>query len=434
LYSTYLGGNQYDQIYGLTTDEDGNIYVTGLTDSPNFPVTAGTYQRTFGGGEDDVFVTKFVPGAKSLVYSTFIGGREWDEGYAIALDPERNAIVCGFTRDDNFPTTPGAFQSFRPGWDDGFVSKLSSDGTRLIYSTYLGADDNNDVCWDLVSDDSGGVFVTGFTDSSNFPTTDGSLQQKKSTVHSRDGFIAHLHANGISLLASTYFGRPGEFGSVEAVDIKRHGSLIYITGNTTVGRTFPVTRNGGSDSMRGEWDGFISILSPGLDSLIFSGLIGGDKDDGCHSVFLYHQRLVIAAASNSTGYYHKTCGNVETSNHGSFDVMLVLLDLDEILPVERLPSLNEDYVMFNSYPNPVGRKGNGYIETVTIPFQLSRSASVNMEICDIDGRTVERKCFGSLAPGHHQYVLSSAQLVQGVYFYRLTVAGKSMTKKFVVLQ
>jgi hypothetical protein len=433
LYSTYLGGNRYDQIYGLTTDADGNIYVTGLTDSRNYPVTAGAYQRIYSGGEDDVFITKLSPGAKQLIYSTFLGGSDWDEGYAITLDPDRNAIVCGFTRDDNFPTTPGAFQSVRPGWDDGFVSKISADGTRLIYSTYLGADDNNDVCWDLASDDSGGVFVTGFTDSSNFPTTDSCLQKTKSTVHSRDGFISHLHTSGSKLLACTYFGKPGEPGSIEVLDVKTYDGLVCITGSTFFGRTFPVTRNGGSDSMRGEWDGFISILSLGLDSLIYSGLVGGDGDDNCIAVCFDRPRIVVCGPTTSDSDFHKTNGIVKKSDRGLWDVMIVVAELESLLQVHQVPNHDPDYSLWQSYPNPVYIGNTEGTPMVIIPFHLSRPASAILEVCSVSGRIVERRDFGMLAPGPHQHVMSTKALIQGVYFYRLTVGKTSSTRKFVVL-
>ena len=150
-YSTYLGGTGNDAGLGIAVDFAGNAYVTGQTDSINFP-TVSPIQPGFGGGpaaasyafSGDAFVTKFNAGG-SLVYSTYLGGSGGDAGYSIAVDSAGNAYVTGRTTSTNFPTTPGAFQRVYGGGNtgvaqggDAFVAKLNSAGSALVYSTYLG--------------------------------------------------------------------------------------------------------------------------------------------------------------------------------------------------------------------------------------------------------------------------------------------------------
>ena len=147
IYSTYLGGNAYDQSFGIAVDAAGNAYVTGVTSSSNFPVTAGVFQSRCGSdgfcnGLDDFFVSKFSPSG-ALLYSTFIGGSS-DEfvdafpGHTIAVDGSGNAYITGNTASTDYPVTTGAFSTVNTlGGLTGVVTKLNPTGTALVYSTYL---------------------------------------------------------------------------------------------------------------------------------------------------------------------------------------------------------------------------------------------------------------------------------------------------------
>src|SRR5207244_1840388 len=139
-YATYLGGSRNDTAYGIAVDASGNAYVAGITDSTDFPTTAGAFQPTFGGGSGDAFVTKLAPTGSALAYSTYVGGSALDRARGIAVDALGNAYVTGLTVSTDFPTTAGAFQTGCPGpsCGAGFVTKLNPPGTTLVYSTYLG--------------------------------------------------------------------------------------------------------------------------------------------------------------------------------------------------------------------------------------------------------------------------------------------------------
>jgi len=168
VYSTYLGGSGDDFLGGLAVDSSGNAYVTGATNSTNFPTTPGAEQTTFGGGTYNVFVSKLNPAGNALVYSTYLGGSGNDQALGIALDFSGNAYVTGLTSSTNFPVSNAIQSVYAGGAYDVFVTELGPAGTALIYSTYLGGS-GDDEASGIAVDASGDAYVTGFTNSANFP-------------------------------------------------------------------------------------------------------------------------------------------------------------------------------------------------------------------------------------------------------------------------
>src|SRR5262249_44732114 len=110
LYSTYFGGNGFDVGAGIAVDSTGQAYIAGHTDSSNFPTTMDAYQTTYSGGGQDAFVAKFNASGSALIYSTYLGGAHSEAATAIALDPSGNAYVTGYNYLGGFPTTQGAYQ------------------------------------------------------------------------------------------------------------------------------------------------------------------------------------------------------------------------------------------------------------------------------------------------------------------------------------
>src|SRR5882762_3285042 len=208
-YSTYLGGNSGDSGMGIAVDADGNAYVTGSTGSPNFPTIAGAFQPTCV-SNSCAFVTKFNPAGSALVYSTLLGGSGGSSGGSIAVDSNGNAYIAGTTASVDFPTTPGAFQAVSGGGNDGFVTKLDSTGSALVFSTYLGGS-GGDYGSGIAIDTVGNAYVTGQTQSSNFPTSAGAFQPASGGCGSSypnlcDAFVAKLNSTGTALVFSTYLG------------------------------------------------------------------------------------------------------------------------------------------------------------------------------------------------------------------------------------
>ncbi len=165
VYSTYLGGSSDEECYGIAVDGSGSAYVTGQTSSPDFP-TVNPHDGNHNGSAD-VFVTKLSAAGSSLIYSTYLGGSDFDGSTAIAVDDSGWAYVTGSTSSSDFPTVNPHDGSYNDFWD-GFVTGLSASGTSLVYSTYLGGNDM-DIGYGIAVDGSGSAYVTGMTLSSDFP-------------------------------------------------------------------------------------------------------------------------------------------------------------------------------------------------------------------------------------------------------------------------
>jgi hypothetical protein len=167
-YSTYLGGTLNDFGYGIAVDSNGNAYVTGETNSTNFP-TQSPFQATNAGGQD-AFVTKFTTAGTALTYSTYLGGSSLDSGRSIAVNSAGSAYVTGETGSTNFPTQ-SAIQSTNAGAQDAFVTQLSVAGAALVYSSFVGGTSNGDAGHGIALDTAGSIYLTGATNSSDFPAT-----------------------------------------------------------------------------------------------------------------------------------------------------------------------------------------------------------------------------------------------------------------------
>src|SRR5699024_6882997 len=174
--------------HSIAVDPLGQAYVTGITESTDFPITQQALQPTFGGGYWDAFVTKLNTAGNRFVYSTYLGGSGGDEGYGIAVDLLGQAYVTGGTYSSDFPTTPNASQPiFSGGYGDAFVVKLNQTGNKIVYSTYLGGnryDEAHSIAVDLL----GQAYVTGVTESDDFPTTLHALQSALNG--NNDAFVA----------------------------------------------------------------------------------------------------------------------------------------------------------------------------------------------------------------------------------------------------
>jgi len=281
IYSTFVGGSNSECGTSIALDSEGNAYVTGYTSSSDFPTTESAYNRTHGGGSD-CFVFKLSADGSALLYSTFIGGNEGDYGHSITLDNEKNAYVTGSTKSIDFPTTSNAYNRIYGGvYSDCFVFKLSADGSSLLHSTYVGGSDM-DQGKSIAIDNEGIAYVTGYTKSIDFPTTDNAYDKKKSGAY--DCIIIKLSADGSSLLYSTFIGgKVNEFGGSIVLDTEGN---VYISGETSSGN-FPTTANAFDKSYNGgDSDCFISKLSEDGSTILYSTFIGGSDYDYGYSIAL----------------------------------------------------------------------------------------------------------------------------------------------------
>jgi Beta-propeller repeat len=215
VYSTYLGGSGQDIGSGIAVDSSGNAYVTGSTTSGDFPITPGAFQTVCGGTCYDAFVAQLNPAGSALVYSTYLGGSGPDAGFGIAVDSSGNAYVIGETNSTNFPTMNPLQPTFGGDLWDAFVAQINPTGSALVYSTYLGGS-SNDYAHGIAVDSSGNAYVTGATNSTNFPTMN-PLQPANAGGY--DAFVAQLNPTGSALVYSTYLGGGrNDYGHGIAVD------------------------------------------------------------------------------------------------------------------------------------------------------------------------------------------------------------------------
>ena len=341
VYSTYLGGNGYDNAYAIAVDSSGNAYVTGETDSPDFPVTNGAYQTVCSPAPNNTgapvqnssdcyssntsaFVTKLNPTGTGLVYSTFLGGNgSWAYATAIAVDGAGRAYIAGNEDEDCYRGQPYTFQSCFPttsgaviggdktvGGDPqfAFVAAFDPTGAHLLYSTLFG--DLNFQCTigcgggtygtAIAVDQNGYFYLVGETQASNLPTTAGVIQptgaplgNPPTYVQAWRGFIAKFNpvtsANGASLAYATYLGgktgNTGDFISGIAID---NESYAYVVGFTN-SKDFPVT-SGAYQTVCGPNGqncaaAHVTKLNPTGSAIVWSTFVGDAKGDASDAVF-----------------------------------------------------------------------------------------------------------------------------------------------------
>jgi hypothetical protein len=309
VYSTYLGGSAKDYGYGIAIDASGDAFIAGTTFSNDFPTTAGAYQTACGGGtcaDGDVFIAELNSTGSGLVYSTLLGGKSANQANAIVVDSSGNAYFTGYTRSANYPVTPGVFQglcgSCKTGFVDSYVTKLNSTGTALVYSTFLGGN-NADVGYAIALDSSENVYVTGYTYSTNFPTTPGAFQTTLGGPTS--AFVTKINSTASAKIYSTYLNGSATgtsacaaCGSAITADAEGNAYVAGLTWETN----FPTTTGAYQTTFGGGFhDAFVTKFSS-TGTLIYSTYIGGSGDDGATSILV---------DSNGTAYIK---GNTFSSN------------------------------------------------------------------------------------------------------------------------
>ncbi|MCC7431762.1 SBBP repeat-containing protein [bacterium] len=291
-YSTFIGGSDSDRAYSLAVDGSGNAYIGGGTYSTNFPTTSGAFDTSQNGGSyttnSDAFVSKLNSTGSSLVFSTYLGGNNWEAINSVALDNTGNVYVIGFIQNiciyysnnnntyylpSNFPVTSGAYDTSFNGLEnlltpvcfgatsDCFVTKLNSTGSSLVYSTYLGGN-TSDEGNSIAVDGNGNAYVTGYVSNTNesvtyvdpnYPTTWNAYDT--SFNGNQDAFISILNSTGSALLYSTFLGSNySEYGKSITVDST---GIAFVCGYTS-SNIFPVTPNSYDTSHNGSSDVFVS--------------------------------------------------------------------------------------------------------------------------------------------------------------------------------
>jgi hypothetical protein len=321
-YASFLGGAGNDAGRGIAVDADGNAYVTGQTASFDFPTTVGAFDQT-NNANTDVFVTKLDSSGSSVVWSTFIGGSAFDSGNAIAVDGQGAAYVSGFSGSLNYPTTAGAFDRTQNGGSDAFVTKIDPSGSALAYSTYLGgAGFSFEGSNGIAVDDAGSAYVTGFTNSAEFPTTAGAYD----TTHagSNDVYVTKLDSSGSELVYSTFLGGSTiDTGNAITLDNERNA---YVTG-FTASADFPTTPGAVDTTLNGGRDAFVAKLDSTGSTLLHSTFLGGTANDSGTGIAVDAKRqIAYVAGSTESSDYPTTPKASDRDYGGNGDAFVSALD------------------------------------------------------------------------------------------------------------
>ena len=300
-------------IQDIAIGSGGNIYVAGSTSSPNFPTTTGAYDTSYNGStyREDAFVSKLSGDLASILASTYLGGTNWDYGRSIVIDSGGNVYVAGWTNSADFPTTASAYDTFKDGWTNAFVSKLSGDLTKLLASTYLGGS-SGEFCYSLTIDSWENVYVAGSTSSSDFPTTRGAYDTSFNGIltGNEDAFVSKLNSDLTSLLASTYLGgASSEF--CMSIAIAPNGD-VYVTG-ATWSSDFPTTTDAYDPSLAGysggPTDAFVSKFDSNLSAnpvtvpyVSLNLAVDGNLDESAWNIATDVSNVVIGTTNNTATF------------------------------------------------------------------------------------------------------------------------------------
>ena len=324
-YSTYLGGSGSDHSDALVVDSDGSAYLTGSTDSRNFPVV-NAYDRTFNGGTYDAFVAKLRPRSMFdprlvLDYSTYLGGADTDTGHDIGVDAYGTAFIVGATRSNDFPLVR-AFDTDHGNYYDGYVSKLTVDGRGLLFSTFLGGW-HQDIANAATLARDGTLYVTGETYSDDFPTSFGSYDRTFNGY--RDAFVTRLSPGSFfgpayTITFSTFLGgREQEEGHDIAVT---SAGIVFVTG-TTKSADFPIF-DAYDGSFNGDYDWFVTKLSANGAVLNYSTFLGGSNSDQARAIALDSSGAAYVAGNTESEDF-PAVGGVDSTHNGESDGFIAKL-------------------------------------------------------------------------------------------------------------
>ncbi len=413
IFCTYFGGSGIENLEDMKIDDQGNIVVMGLTDSWNFPTTPGALQRNYGGGDDDIFVAKLNGDASQLLFSTFIGGSGWDEGYNLQLLGEQGILIAGATNSDNFPVTPDALFPSRLGYDEGCVLILSNDGRKLVYSTYIAWDAHENV-WEAHLNKNDVLTIFGITTSTNLPTTPTSFQQRKGgyPVHnqlSADFYILRFALGSADEMACTYLGGAGSERYAEAFHVLPGGN--FLTGGMSLSADYPVT----DTLLRGSPTKYSAVLSI-FDSTLSYNLLGvrlGGSDHSNLSCSLIENGIVLLSGYTYSTDFPLTTDAWQNHRIGETDGFFTILDISDIVmsTSSKSPAIPTD-LLHSIYPNPATR-------SVSLPFMLSSAGHVQITFQDMLGRVVAMPVDSFLPAGEHRSIFNTTLLPSGTYIVRM---------------
>jgi hypothetical protein len=417
VYSSYLGGHGADFGQGIAVDTSGNAYVTGSTQSNDFPTTLSPYQGAPAGG-GDAFVSKVNFDGSALIYSTYLGGLQADVGQAITVDSSGNAYVAGYTFSTDFPipTTTTPYMSSNTGapqFADAFVAKLNSAGSALVFSTYLGGS-RDDRAFGLALDSSGNIYVAGGTQSTDFPTTFGVVQpQSKGTG---DAFVTKLNSSGSNAVYSTLLGGADvDQANGIAVDTSGDAFVIGYTQSSDFPLASPIQSllggsGGGTCSTSVCPDAFVAEVNPTGTGLVYSTYLGGNGADSGKAIALSSSGNVYLAGSTASNNFPIIAGAYQKSLSGAagnaFVAELSASNLPGMAIVPQSVNFGAQSLNVRSSPQSVSIINAGTAPLTISTIIMSPVSTTTGVTTATDFTMDDSACIGTLAAGGGSCTLS----------------------------
>ncbi len=326
-FSTYIGGTAWEHARDVFADAQGNVYICGGTASHDFPTTPGAYDRTFNvgdtsGEECDAFICKFGPDG-CLIWSTYLGSPGYDRAYGIEVDTQGYVYVAG-RAGKGFPVTPGAFQPTFQGYNgggyggfqNGFVAKLSPDGSKLLWASYVGV---AQLCRDIALDAQGNIYLPlGFPNKGTLPPSSwfANAYQKAPKGGMECGVIK-VSNDGSKVLWATWLGGSGDENNAASVRVGRDGK-VYVASSTS-SADFPTTPGAHDRTYNGGTDYFVACLTPDGSDLVYATFLGGSGGEflSTHNLAIDDQGNAYVALQTSSTDYPVTRGVFQKSHGGA---------------------------------------------------------------------------------------------------------------------
>ncbi len=482
-FSTYLGGSSYDEIKEIAIDNIGDIYVTGLTYSEDFPVTDSAYDDSFNGGEYDGFFAK-ISSAGELLYSTYIGGSGKDFGMSISVDESMRVYIAGNTESNDFPVKSALIDT-NSGNGDIFLLKFDMENDSLLFSSYIGGG-NKDYIRKISFDDTYNIHIGGNTQSSDFPIINGF----DTTYHgNQDGFIMKINRDCNAIIYSSFIGGNGTddiydlcinnneaffIGNTQSTDLtcsenafstnKKGGydlligkinslgdSLLYlsyfggdnvdgdpsikaypsydetiiITGSTE-STDFPVSDNA-YDSTVTNSDFFFSVLDINNKEILYSSYFGGSNIEWASELFFVNDSIVYFCGSSNSIDFPNTENTYMENLKGDRDEILMRFTLRSVAAIEE-PEYNvPDKLQLNqNHPNP-------FNNITTIGYQIPMDSDVKLSVYNLAGQEIKSLVNEYQSAGEYQITWNAEGLPGGIYICQLTANEHTFQKKMILM-
>ena len=326
VYGTFLGGSEMEGGMDIVVDAAGRAYLTGSTNSSDFPTTPGAFDTSLNSvyPRGDIFIARLNPTGSVLEYATFVGGSEDDWGTAIALDAAGRVYVTAATKSDDMPTTPGAFDtSINSTIDaDAYVARLDATGSSLEYATYLGGSRRESLSG-IAVDATGRAYVAGTTASADFPTTPGAFDTSfNSSGDNSDAVVVRLNPSGSALEYATFLGGSGSTAA-NGIAINATGRA-YVGGGTSA-PDFPLTPDAFDTGFKGGSEVYLVRLDAAGSAVEYGTLLSGSGSDGTGNIVLGAAGWVYVAGTTKSEDFPTTPGAFDTGPNGRWDAYVAKL-------------------------------------------------------------------------------------------------------------